>query len=45
MKQMKVIKAILNITLIILNIAASIILIKKLQEDKELFERDIAPEE
>lgn len=42
---MKVIKAILNITLIILNIAASIILIKKLQEDKELFERDIAPEE
>ena len=42
---MKAIKIILNITLIVLNIAATVILIKKLQEDKELFEREITPEE
>ena len=42
---MKVLKFFLNTTLIVLNIVTTVIIIKKLQEDKEIFERDIVPED
>ena len=45
MKPMKVLKFFLNTTLIVLNIVTTVIIIKKLQEDKEIFERDIVPED
>ncbi len=42
---MKALRITLNLILTVLNIAATVILIKKLQEDKELFERELVPEE
>ncbi len=42
---MKAIRLFLDLTLTVLNIAAAVILIRKIKEDKELFEREIKPED
>ena len=42
---MKAIRLFLDLTLTVLNIAAAVILIRKIKEDEELFEREIKPED